>query len=415
MRVLQLNHADVVGGGAAIACYRLHTSLRRFGVDSRLCVGTKASADETVEVLRQPRGARRALVKVGHELGLNELGGIGAYQLAHSDAVREADVVHAHALEGGWFSYPAMIRISATKPTVMTLHDMWPLTGHCSFAYDCGRWRSGCGRCPHPDTFPSVKRDATWVEWRLKKAVWTRSDLTIVAPSRWLAEEAATSTMGRFPIHHVPLGIDEEVFAPQPRDARRDELGIPEGNLALMFAAASLGLSRSGEINRKGSDLLLAALEALPQGVRQTSSTILMGASGAAMGARLRDGGFHVVDAGYVPDDAEKAALYGAADVFVCPTRADNSPLVVLEAMACGTPVAAFDVGGVSELVRHGDTGMLVAPGDVIALGDALVTAAQDREALHAMGRRARALIELEHREALAVDRHRSLYEELVG
>ncbi len=78
----------------------------------------------------------------------------------------------------------------------------------------------------------------------------------------------------------------------------------------------------------------------------------------------------------------EMAAWYSAADVLVNPTREDNFPSVDLEAMACGTPVAAFDTGGVAEALDEA-VGRVVKPGDAAALlAAALELAAGDhREA----------------------------------
>src|SRR5207253_2017877 len=112
-----------------------HRALRAAGVDSRLLVGAKNGTDPTVTELAHPRLVRRSLRKLGHEVGLNELDGVGAYGVAASEEARRAEVVHVHAVHGGWFSYPALARLSRRTPMVLTLHDMWPFTGHCSFSF----------------------------------------------------------------------------------------------------------------------------------------------------------------------------------------------------------------------------------------------------------------------------------------
>ncbi len=424
LSVLLLNHADVNAGGAAVAGFRLHRSLLAAGIDSTLLVGAKASTDPDVVALAHPRLVRRPLRKIGHEVGLNGLEGVGAYQLTRSELARRADVIHAHALQGGWFSYPALARLSRRAATVLTLHDMWPFTGHCSFSFGCDRWRTGCGRCPHPEVFPEIKRDATAVEWRLKDSVWARSRLTVVSPSRWLAELARQSTLGRFEVRVIPHGIDTVEFAPRPRVACRAALGIPEESIALLFTAASLaspsvaplGSPGGGDAaDRKGVDLLLAALRAVPPELRPRCSLVLMGGEGQAMAAVLGEQGYRVIEVGYVLSDPLKSFVYSAADLFVFPSRADNAPLVVLESLACGTPVASFDVGGLAELVRPGRTGSLAPPGDATALAGEIVALAQDPSRLSGMRPHCRALVEAEHPAALAAARHVELYEELVA
>jgi glycosyltransferase involved in cell wall biosynthesis len=414
VRVLSLNHADQVGGGAAIAGLRLHQGLRRAGVESRLLVGTKAGDDPDVHRLEPARGTR-AFRKVARELGLTELGDVAAYRVRRSADVAWADVVHAHAIHGSWFSYPAIAGITRDKPSVLTLHDMWPFTGHCSFSYDCERWRAGCGHCPYPETFPGIERDGTAVEHRIKRRVWGRSQLVVVSPSEWLARLARESMLGRFEVRVIPHGIDTEVFAPAPdRGAVRARLGIGDGRTALMFAATALARPHGGELDRKGGDLLMAALAGLSAGARARCTTILMGGGSADMAARLRTAGFEVADAGWVADEAAKAELYSAADAFVFPTRHDNAPLVIVEALACGTPVVSFDVGGVGEAVRTGETGVVVPPGDVAALTEVLERAVADIGTLGAPRAACRAAVERDHPEALAVARHVALYEELL-
>ena len=421
LSVLLLNHADVNAGGAAVAGFRLHRSLLAAGVDSTLLVGAKASTDPHVVQLGHPRLVRRPIRKIGHEVGLNGLEGVGAFGVAGSPLTQGADVVHAHALQGGWFSYPALAQLSRRIPTVLTLHDMWAFTGHCSFSFECERWRTGCGRCPHPEVFPEVKRDATAVEWRLKDALWARSRLTVVSPSRWLADLAAQSTLGRFDVRVIPHGIDTADFSPRPRAACRAALGIPEERIALLFTAASLASRPDGSpgsgggdaSDRKGVELLMATLRAVPEELRARCTLVLMGGEGQEMAAALRGQGYDVVEVGYVVSDPLKSFVYSAADLFLFTSRADNAPLVVLESLACGTPVASFDVGGLGEAVRPGRTGVLAPPADAAALAAGVVTLLQDPGRLLDMRSHCRALVEAEHPAPLAAARHVALYEEL--
>ena len=68
---------------------------------------------------------------------------------------------------------------------------MWAFTGHVAYSYDCERWRHGCGSCPYLDEYPALSRDTTAALWRWKNAVYKHSQLTIVAPSRWIERLAS--------------------------------------------------------------------------------------------------------------------------------------------------------------------------------------------------------------------------------
>lgn len=72
--------------------------------------------------------------------------------------------------------------------------------------------------------------------------------------------------------------------------------------------------------------------------------------------------GIQTFDLGFVSSDRLKAMAYSVADLFIMPSRAENFPLVLLESMACGTPMVSFRVGGVTDLVRPGITGYLAEP-----------------------------------------------------
>jgi glycosyltransferase involved in cell wall biosynthesis len=89
-------------------------------------------------------------------------------------------------------------------------------------------------------------------------------------------------------------------------------------------------------------------------------------------------------------DHSKLPAHYASADLFVLPSRMENFPLVLLEAMASGLPVVATAVGGVPEMVVHGETGLLVPANDPQALADAINSLLDDRERMKEMGARGR-------------------------
>jgi hypothetical protein len=159
-------------------------------------------------------------------------------------------------MHGGFFNYLALSRLTENKPAVISLHDMWPFTGHCAYSYDCDRWKIGCGKCPYPDISPPIQRDNTHIEWKLKNWVYRRSNLVIVAQSNWLACEAKQSMLSRFPFSHSN-GIDTDVFKPHDRNQCRSLLGI-SGEKVLMFTSPNLNDPR------KGGDLLVKLCRAYP-------------------------------------------------------------------------------------------------------------------------------------------------------
>ena len=127
---------------------------------------------------------------------------------------------------------------------------------------------------------------------------------------------------------------------------------------------------------QKGPDVLVGAAREVAR--RRSDVTFRLfgadGGLGAALKRRIADGGLsHVVRLeGECPADAVEARLR-EADLVVLPSRWEGCPYVVLEAFRAGVPVVAGAVGGVPELVRDGESGVLVPPGDAPALASALL------------------------------------------
>jgi len=405
MRVLQVHKNDFPSSGAAIVMLRLHHGLRKIGIDSRiLCANKKRESGDSIAIPRLPR-LGSLLGKVTSRFGLNDVHCISSFKIRKNEAYSDADLLHIHSLHGGFFSYLALPTLTRNKPVVFTLHDVWAFTGHCAISYDCDRWKTGCGKCPYPNASPAVRRDNTRLEWRLKNWVYSRSNLTIVAPSRWLTEQAKQSMLNRFPIYRIPHGVDCEVYRPLGSEQCRSLLGIPPGKKVLMFAA--LGLHYFD----KGSDLLLRALQGLPESLKTDAVLLLLG-SGGEMFAKAD--GLEVFDLGYVSYDRIKATAYSAADLFISPSRTESFGLAILESMACGTPVVAFGVGGVPDLVRPGLTGYLAKPEDPQDLCKGIVQLLEDGSLRSHMSQQCRAIALEEYTLELQVQRYIELYHQLL-
>src|SRR6266478_2884385 len=197
MNVLHINGSDLVGG-AAIAANRLHNGLLAKGLDSHLLVGSISSESDRVATVPQRHFLEDQLARITWRLGLNYISILSTFKISKHPFYEQADVLNFHNLHDNYFNYLAISSLTARKPAVFTLHDMWSFTGHCSYSYDCERWKTGCGRCPHLDVYPAVPRDNTRIEWKLKKLIYDRANLSIVTPSNWLTEQAKQSILAGF-------------------------------------------------------------------------------------------------------------------------------------------------------------------------------------------------------------------------
>jgi len=401
MKVLQVHGKDVPDGGGAISTHRLHTGLRKAGIDSRILC-SRPTQPTSVAIPRAPR-AERMLSRVTQRLGLNDVHCVGAFRIKHLPAFQEADVVNFHGIHGQFFSYLALPALTAEKPAVFTVRDMWPLTGHCAVNYDCERWRTGCGKCPYPAAPPALPsgRDGTRLEWKLKRWAYHNSRMTVVALSTRLTEQLKQSMLGHFPICHIPNGVDTEAYHPLDQAMCRTALGIAAHKKVLLFAAGHL------DRKNKGGEALLRALHGLPPALQKDVVLLLMGEGGEGLaGATTLD----ARPVGYVGGARLKSLLYVAADLFVLPTSGEGLPNVLLESMACGTPMVSFDVGGVPDLVRPGVTGYLAASADVDDFRRGILMLLEDTAGRAAMGQHCRDIAVKEYDAAFEVQRYIELY-----
>jgi glycosyltransferase involved in cell wall biosynthesis len=294
------------------------------------------------------------------------------------------DVVLLHNLHARWnrregfFDLDFLPQLSSSVPVILFPQDPWLLTGHCAHPIDCPRWRIGCGQCPDLVIYPSIRRDATAWNFRRKRAIYARSRLYLASPSRWL--------LGMFMEARVPLagarlidnGVDTALFQPGDRRAARAELNLDQDRRIIMISGNYLHINPW-----KGYAWILETAERIGRSRNSPPTDFLCVGD---EGETLVYGKARVVFAGHVEEPARMPLYYQAADIYFHPSRADTAPFSVLEAMASGLPVVATNVGGIPEQVEDGNNGLLVQPGDTLAMAERLGKLISDPSACEAMG-----------------------------
>ena len=272
LTICQISYRDH-GAGAEQVALGLHKSYRAAGHDAWLVVGAKRDDEVGIieldhDRLRNPwsRGwatvARR--LEPVHRLGTarraakliarprkylrRALGHEDFHQPATATLLdrlpRRPDVIHAHTLHGDYFDLRALPALSRRVPVVVTLHDMWLMSGGCHHALDCDRWKTGCGECPNLHLTPWIKRDRTAANRTLKQAIYQDSKLYVAAPSKWLLDRIDDSILSVTVVEkrHIPNAVDLNTFTTGAREPDRTALGLEPEALTLLFAGR--GLSR---------------------------------------------------------------------------------------------------------------------------------------------------------------------------
>ena len=384
MSVLHVSFADAFGG-AGRAAYRIHRALVDAGYDSSMRVMRHGTDDDRTTGGAPHHGlgsriqrkalrtlwTRRSRGWATANASMCSFGYLGAGLVDELNS-SAAQVLHLHWVQDDMLSVRDIGRLE--KPIVWTLHDMWAFCGGEHYDPNDGpgaRFRRGydvAGR-PAGETAPDLNR----LTWEAKRRHWAGKKFTIVSPSRWLAECAAgSSLLAGCAVHVIPNALDTDgVWKPVPRDVARAALGLPvDKRLVLM------GAEGGTTDPRKGGDLLRAMMDrvaARSSAGSGPSSGIELVVYGQSAPTRMEHWPCPVHWLGNIRDDRVLALAYSAADATVVPSRQDNLPNGAVEAQACGTPVLAFDIGGLPDIVTHQVTGWLAKPFDVDGLADGLL------------------------------------------
>jgi glycosyltransferase involved in cell wall biosynthesis len=414
MKVAMLNTFDS-GGGAARSAYRLHQGLLRQGVASHFVSQYNKSTDPEIICGNGRTDKLIALLRpIADALPLNlhpkrdkrkpfSTAYVPVAQRVRKATV-EADIIHLHWVTHGFVNIPFLTK--ARRPVVWTLHDSWPFTGGCHLPGECRRYRDACGFCPQLGS--SREWDLTRLNWRRKTRAWQDANMVVVAPSNWLAECARSSSL--FSGHRVeviPNGIDVEVFKPLNRSQCRNILNLPQNKNLILFGAMG---ALSDE--NKGFELLRQAVATLPKQVAGKENMLVV------FGARpteLPNLNVEVHFMGTMTDDIALSVLYASADVMVVPSKQENLPNTIMEAMACGTPVVAFQTGGIPDLIEHQHSGYLASAFDIEDLARGIAWLIDENDHANTFGIRCRQKVEREFALDLVTSRYIELYSELAG
>ncbi len=366
-------------GGAGKAAFRLHLGLKLIGADSKMIVLNKTSGDSDVLAIPDNTGnnlyncfnppkADSKTYRETWQKWMKELrhfpgrpAGLEMFTSPLSDAplelareLRDADIVNLHWV-AGITDFPRLLPVLKDKPVIWTLHDMNAFTGGCHYTAGCERFMHQCGKCPQLGS--ADENDISRRNWQIKKEIFDQLNIEVVTPSRWLAYEAGRSSLFRDrKISVIPYGFPLDKFKPGHLEELRARVGLSPKDKVVLFGADNIANKR------KGIQYLLPALRKLYELGHKDIVFACFGTFPKDFDPGIPG---KMLNFGQVASEEQIALIYSIADLFVLPSLEDNLPNTVVESMACGTPVAGFNIGGVPDMIEHKKTGYLVKPQDV--------------------------------------------------
>ena len=412
MKTLLVN-SDDGNGGAARAAMRLHLGLRSLNIESYLLVQKKNTDTDNIIGPRPMLGFWRgeirphldALPVCRYPKRTGALFSPAALPGNSLKAIFELspDILHLHWICNGMIRLESLRKIKI--PIVWTLHDSWAFSGGCHLPGDCLRYQQECGSCPVLGS--SRVADLSRKVWERKRKVFADINLTIVTPSRWLAKCVnKSSLLSDKRTKVIPNGLDTKRFKPLGKHAARNLLGLPQDVNLVLFSGSQAAVDEN-----KGASLLLEALKDQPAGVNSCFELVVLGAS-ADLGFDAAGIKTHYL--GRLNDEVSIALVYSSVDLLVLPSREENLPYTVMEAMSCGLPCVAFDVGGISDLIEHMSNGYLVSPHDVRDFGLGIKSLLNENSVLNTMSTMARRKIVKEFDQKEISKRYLDLYSGLL-
>lgn len=263
----------------------------------------------------------------------------------------DVDIVHLHWINGEMLSIKEIEKIN--KPIVWTLHDSWAFCGaeHHSAIENDSRYINGYNKNNRNvgDSGVDLNR---WI-WNKKNKYWKDIPLTIVCPSKWLYENCKNSYLFKnADIYNIPNCISTEDFSPLDKSIARELFNLPLNKKYILFGAIN-----ATNHPLKGYDILVKTL-----GKLNNPSNIELLVFGSSNGNQGLSNNIKTHFLGQFQDNVSLKLLYNAADIFVSPSMQENLSCVIIESLACGTPVVAFDIGGNGDIIKHNKNGYLAKP-----------------------------------------------------
>lgn len=364
MKVLQVNCVYKKGSTGKIV-HDIHTELKASGIESVVCYGRGAKIKE--------HGVYKTCSELYSKLNnlLSRITGImyGGCFFSTNKLIRiikkeKPDIVHLHCLNGYFvniYRLVSWLKKSGIK-TVLTLHAEFMHTANCGHAFECEKWKTGCGKCPvFKKETKSILFDRTATSWRrMKKAFDGFDNLIVTSVSPWLMERAKMSPILVDKKHVVIMnGLDTNVFYPRNIQRLKEKHCITDEKI--VFHATPYFSDAQNHL--KGGCYILELAKRL-------GNVKFFIAGPYDISGEIPS---NVILLGRISNQNELAEYYSMADVTVIASKRETFSMICAESLCCGTPVVGFKAGG-PEMISISEFSNFVEYGNIYSLSETLKT-----------------------------------------
>lgn len=357
LKILMIGTTDNIGGAARVG-WDLGKTLITLGHEVKYIVAYNRTRSHNVYELRKnpftnwlDNQTPYSVTSLSRHLlafvSANDIDWGVSEEILNHPWYKDCQLVHLHNLHGNYFKLETLKTICAQKNVVWTMHDLWPITAHCAYCYDCGSWKKGKHHTFAWGKYGNMLWDNSDYLWNKKRGIYDKCKLTLVSSSAWLDRYVKKSILSKKPSTVALNAVDTSIFKPASQKPIRKQLGLPQDKKIVAY------INQGGKDDpRKGGYYFFKAANFM----ESDESVVFLCVGGGKK--KYQQG--NIIYIPFVSAAEKLAKYYQAADLFLFTSLADNCPLVPLEAMACGLPVISFDVGGVKEEIVHGLNGYIV-------------------------------------------------------
>lgn len=361
MRILQINVVYKFGSTGKII-YEIHNQLQKSGQESFVIYGRGKTISESNVYKTSPDWEGKLQALYGRLTGDFYGGAIFAtYKLIKRIKSIAPEVIHLHLMNGNYVNNYRLLSYLAENnyKTIITLHAEITYTGICEHAFDCERWKTGCGKCPQVFIkYKSLFFDRTAMEWQKKATAFAKfKSLTIVSVSEWLQNRAKQSPMFKDrDFYVVGNGVDTAIYKPVKADSLRKKLGLTNEKVILHVTPSFKSVVKGGE----------HVVEIAKRLQNDNIKVIIVGFD--SYSGQLPA---NIITVSHTNSQEELAQFYSLANLTLLTSKLETFSMVCAESLSCGTPIIGYKAGA-PEQIAISEYSKFVENGDIDTLEQAV-------------------------------------------